>query len=55
MLLTLCREDHLYHCYQELLKWIPSLKANIAADSEDYEVKLIMKEVSANTSMLLVT
>ena len=36
-------------------EWIPSLKADIAADSEDYQVKLIMKEVSANMSMLLVT
>ena len=53
--LTLYREDGLYHCYQELLKWIPSLKANIAADSEDYKVKLIMKDFSANTSMLLAT
>ncbi|KAI6158287.1 hypothetical protein BKA82DRAFT_4415306 [Pisolithus tinctorius] len=36
-------EDRLYRNYQELLRWIPTLKSDIAADSEDHEVKSIMK------------
>ncbi|KIM54426.1 hypothetical protein SCLCIDRAFT_31116 [Scleroderma citrinum Foug A] len=37
------KEDRLYCNYQELLRWIPSLKSDIAASSEDYEVKNLMK------------
>ncbi|KAI6157033.1 hypothetical protein BKA82DRAFT_4509570 [Pisolithus tinctorius] len=36
-------EDRLYRNYQELLRWIPTLKSDIAANSEDHEVKSIMK------------
>ncbi|KAI6110370.1 hypothetical protein EDD16DRAFT_1486602, partial [Pisolithus croceorrhizus] len=36
-------EERLYRCYQELLRWIPSLKTDLATESEDYEVHLIMR------------
>lgn len=39
-------EDRLYRSYQELLRWIPSLKSDLAAESEDYEVRLIMKNLN---------
>ncbi|KAI6113857.1 hypothetical protein EDD16DRAFT_1709283 [Pisolithus croceorrhizus] len=39
-------QEHLYHNYQELLRWIPSLKSDLAAESEDYEVRLIMKNLN---------
>ncbi|KAI5984061.1 hypothetical protein EDD15DRAFT_2171775 [Pisolithus albus] len=39
-------EDRLYRGYQELLRWIPSLKSDLAAESEDYEVRLIMKNLN---------
>ncbi|KIK14018.1 hypothetical protein PISMIDRAFT_17583 [Pisolithus microcarpus 441] len=31
-------EDCLYCSYQELLQWIPSLKSDLTAESEDYEL-----------------
>ncbi|KAI6117903.1 hypothetical protein EDD17DRAFT_1485992, partial [Pisolithus thermaeus] len=39
-------EDCLYHGYQELLQWILSLKSDLTADLEDYEVWLIMKNLN---------
>ncbi|KAL4079211.1 hypothetical protein J3A83DRAFT_4185297 [Scleroderma citrinum] len=39
-------QDCLYHSYKQLLRWIPSLKLDLAADSEDYKVKLIMKDLN---------
>ncbi|KIM51531.1 hypothetical protein SCLCIDRAFT_33351 [Scleroderma citrinum Foug A] len=39
-------QDRLYRGYKQLLRWIPSLKSDLAADSEDYEVKLIMKDLN---------
>ncbi|KAL4068796.1 hypothetical protein V8B97DRAFT_2024710 [Scleroderma yunnanense] len=39
-------QDCLYHSYKQLLRWIPSLKLDLAVDSEDYEVKLIMKDLN---------
>ena len=40
------RQDCLYRSYKELLHWIPSLKKDLSAESEDYTVKQIMAEVS---------
>jgi len=40
------REECLYRSYQELVQWIPSLKPDLTAESDDYEVRLIMKYVS---------
>ncbi|KIM62962.1 hypothetical protein SCLCIDRAFT_24554 [Scleroderma citrinum Foug A] len=39
-------QDRLYRGYKQLLRWIPSLKSDLAADSEDYKVKLIMKDLN---------
>lgn len=45
VLLVFCREDRLHCCYYELLWWIPTLKSEIAAETEDSEVKLILRHV----------
>ncbi|KAI6164767.1 hypothetical protein EDD17DRAFT_1506196 [Pisolithus thermaeus] len=42
-------EERLYRCYQELLRWIPSLKTDLATESEDYEVHLIMRSLTKGT------
>ncbi|KAL4071706.1 hypothetical protein J3A83DRAFT_4188172 [Scleroderma citrinum] len=39
-------QDCLYHSYKQLLRWIPSLKSDLAVDSEDYKVKLIMNNLN---------
>ncbi|KAI5992130.1 hypothetical protein EDD15DRAFT_2368391 [Pisolithus albus] len=39
-------EERLYRCYQELLRWIPSLKTDLATESEDYEVHLITRSLT---------
>ncbi|KAI6015757.1 hypothetical protein BKA83DRAFT_4498437 [Pisolithus microcarpus] len=40
------REERLYCCYQELLRWIPSLKTDLVTESEDYEVHLITRSLT---------
>ncbi|KIK20496.1 hypothetical protein PISMIDRAFT_105693 [Pisolithus microcarpus 441] len=39
-------QECLYRNYQELIRWIPSLKSDLTVESEDYEVRLIMKNLN---------
>ena len=54
VLLILHREDRLHHCYYELLQWIPTLKSEIAAATEDSEVKLIMRHVTTTPHLYVI-